>query len=169
MPIFKCFIGQHEWLLEGFSYRLANKCERIRSCSKPYGVDRVILNDSPDFHSGRKKQPNSDRSYAIEQQNVTIHHNEQLSMIEKNDIPLPRPKSFRYILIPHEKQVRNHDSWFALDDHLDLHRRLIILSSEDDWDCLPNTQPCYIDGNFQTYWTFEPKPSQLILSPWSHP
>ncbi|CAF1467476.1 unnamed protein product [Rotaria magnacalcarata] len=66
------------------------------------------------------------------------------------DLPLLRPTSFNDILIPDELKVTNGCDRFILYDNEDPNHRMIILSSDDDLDCLSNSENWHGDGTFKT-------------------
>lgn len=72
---------------------------------------------------------------------------------KKEDLPLPRPASFNDILIPDELKVTNGGDRFVLYDNEDPDHRMIILSSDDDLDCLSNSENWHGDGTFKARFT----------------
>ena len=81
---------------------------------------------------------------------VPTYHSSQRTIERKrkqkqNDIPLPRPQAFNEIVIPDELQITNSGTRFLLYDNKDPNRRLIILSSDDDLDCLSNSEHWHCD------------------------
>ncbi|CAF4679203.1 unnamed protein product, partial [Rotaria magnacalcarata] len=71
----------------------------------------------------------------------------------KKDIPLPRPKSFDDIMIPDGLKVTHGGGRFLLYDNGSSSERIIILSSDDDLDCLSNSEHWHSDGTFKVYLT----------------
>ncbi|CAF5225811.1 unnamed protein product, partial [Rotaria magnacalcarata] len=69
------------------------------------------------------------------------------------DLPLLRPTSFNDILIPDELKVTNGGDRFVLYDNEDPNHTMIILSSDDDLDCLSNSENWHGDGTFKTRFT----------------
>ena len=76
---------------------------------------------------------------------------EKLNEKEKNDILLPRPQTYRDIVISNELQVTNGGARFLLHDNLDSNVRLIILSCDDDLDRLSNSDHWHCDRTFKVY------------------
>ncbi|CAF1544899.1 unnamed protein product [Rotaria sp. Silwood1] len=69
---------------------------------------------------------------------------------KKQDLPLSRPTSFNDILIPDALKVTNGGNRFLLYNNEDPDHRMIILSSDDDLDCLSNSENWHCDGTFKT-------------------
>jgi len=72
---------------------------------------------------------------------------------KKEYLPLPRPTSFNDILIPDELKVTNGGDRFLLYDNQDPDHRMIILSSDDNLDCLSNSENWHSDGTFKARFT----------------
>ncbi|CAF4598316.1 unnamed protein product, partial [Rotaria sp. Silwood1] len=70
---------------------------------------------------------------------------------KKQDLPLSRPTSFNDILIPDALKVTNGGNRFLLYNNEDPDHRMIILSSDDDLDCLSNSENWHCDGTFKTH------------------
>ncbi|CAF0775449.1 unnamed protein product [Adineta steineri] len=68
---------------------------------------------------------------------------------KKNDLPLPSPKSLSEIQIPDELKLTNGGQRFLLYDNGDVDHRMVILSSDDDLDCLSNSDHWHCDGTFK--------------------
>lgn len=186
MSIIKSSIGKDKLLLEGFSYRRANKSQRIWRCSKNYCAGRVIFDEyEHKLITEHIHPPDPDENISAEfkakiSTNATVSHDPPRRIIheallnvdqsdasavpsyyasqrtierkrKKNDIPLPRPQTYRDIVIPNELQVTNGGARFLLHDNLDSNKRLIVLSGDDDLDRLSNSEHWHCDGTFKVY------------------
>ncbi|CAF1510134.1 unnamed protein product [Adineta ricciae] len=68
---------------------------------------------------------------------------------KRQDLPLPTPISFSDICIPDELRITNNGDRFLLYDNGDANHRVIILSSDNDLDCLSNSEHWHCDGTFK--------------------
>ncbi|CAF4367555.1 unnamed protein product [Rotaria sp. Silwood2] len=157
------FHTKNQLLLSGYRYHRTNKSQNIWRCCRndfagPVQTISVELKSNLNSDTKASQDPprcihpallkiNKKDSSAISNYPPSQRTIEQKR--EKQYLPSLRPKSFSDILIPNELNVTNGGGRFLLHDNDDVGHGKIVLSSDDDLDCLLNSENWHCAETFK--------------------